>query len=293
MDPLTLVRFTRLIRQRDIQVVHAHNTTASLLGSLAARWTRVPSVVTVHGLIDVTCFRYATRLIAVSEAVRRHLLARGIPDARINVVRHGVELPPLLPPADAATVVAADLDRGARYVGVFGRLAPEKGQDVAIRAWPMVRIDAPNARLLIAGTGVTRQELVELAHTLGVADAVIFRGFVPDLSPLFAACSLALVPSRREALGLAALEAMAGGRAVVASDIGGLVEVVKPGVTGALVPPDDPAALARAVTTFLADNQMVLRFGAAGRAQVAKEFRFADEVEAIRGVFREVVNSQK
>jgi len=286
LDPITVVRLARLIGREQIDVLHTHLSTASLLGAVAARLAQKPSVAHVHGLNTATCFRYSSRVIAVSDAVRRHLVSQGIANEKITVVHNGVDLScyQLIDVNEAKAKMG--YDPNTPLFGVFGRLAPEKGQRVAIETMFLVRNEIPNARLVIAGQGPEQESLRTCAEALGVADQVQFAGFVQDVRQLMSACDIVIVPSLREGFGLVAVEAMALGRPVVASATGGLPEVVVQSETGILVAPNDPNAIAQALVDLMQDSALRTHLGAAGRRRVEEHFDLTKQCQAILSVLK-------
>jgi glycosyltransferase involved in cell wall biosynthesis len=159
---------------------------------------------------------------------------------------------------------------------VVGRLAERKGQDVAIKATALVRKAGFDAVLTLVGDGYPGYEdhvagLHRLAAEEGVGDATVFAGF-QDPAPFVAEADVVLVPSRVEPFGLVAVEALLQGRAVVASRVGGLAEIIEHGRTGMLVDPDDPAALAEAVIGLLSDPCAAEALGRAGQADARARF---------------------
>jgi glycosyltransferase involved in cell wall biosynthesis len=284
VDPVTTLRLVEIIRAERMELVHAHLSTAAFLGGIAARMAGVPCVATVHGFTSVLWYRPAHRLIAVSEAVKMHLLHQGIPEERVRVVHNGVALERFSPAPPAAAKRALGLDPDLPVAGIVGRLSAEKGQAVALAAWARVAEAHPGARLLLVGDGDAAETCLALAAELGIADLVTFTGFQADPTPYLAACDVVLMPSLREGLGLAALEAMALERPVVASRTGGIPEAVRDGETGLLVPPDDAAALADAILTLFADPARCTAYGQAGRARVAAHFNAETQFCLLRAV---------
>jgi glycosyltransferase involved in cell wall biosynthesis len=177
-------------------------------------------------------------VIAVSEAVRRGLVQSGVPGAKIQVIHTGIEIPPPAPD----TRSRFGLSETDFVVGHLGAFSKEKGQDVAVAAAMLLRESMPHARFLLAGDGLLLSDMRRRAP-----GNVTFPGFVGDHAAFFGALNVFVMPSRSEAWGMAALEAMAHGVPVIASDVGGLPEIVEPGNGGWLVPAGDPAALARAI----------------------------------------------
>jgi glycosyltransferase involved in cell wall biosynthesis len=276
-DPVTLFRHAAYIKAQGVDVVHAHLSTGAFLGSLAAHLAGRPCVATVHGFTSVGWYRGADRLIAVSSAIRDHLVRGGIPADKVVVITNGIDLARYTVQAVAEAKAALGVPAAPR-VGAVGRLSLEKGQDVLLRAWPAVLHAYPHARLVLVGDGKMAAPWRALADELGIAASVEWTGFLADPRVQMAACDAIAVPSRKEGLGLAAVEALALGRPVAASGVGGLCEVVTPD-TGLLVPPDDPAALAEAITRLLATPVT------GGRACADAHFSLARQVAELRALF--------
>jgi glycosyltransferase involved in cell wall biosynthesis len=191
---------------------------------------------------------------------------------------------------------------GTPLVGVVARLEPEKGHPTLLEAWAKVTRAVPAARLLVIGEGSRRDELEAQAQALGLlgeeceGDAcvgtrrarpgakVIFTGVRDDVPAVTAALDVAVLPSYREAQGLAILEAMALRRPVLATRVGGIPEVIEDGKTGLLVPPHDPDALADAIIRLLTDHPLADTLAKAGHDLVYDRFcveRMVESVEAI------------
>lgn len=286
VDPLSLLNLTKLIRRDKIDVVHTHLSTASLIGSLAARMTGRPSVAHVHGLNTATCFRHATAIVAVSDAVKSHLCGQGIDERRVQVVHNGIDLSRFKPTDMDNARTSLGLPVGIPLFGVLGRLSIEKGQRTALDAMALLTRNLPDAVLLLVGRGDDEAHLRERAESLGVAKNVVFAGFQPDVRQYLCACDAAIVPSTREGLGLAALEAMALQRPVIASAVGGLIEIVVDGQTGLTVPPDDPERLANAMAALAGDRSIREMMGSAGRARVERYFDFRKQSQMLLEVIR-------
>jgi glycosyltransferase involved in cell wall biosynthesis len=234
-------------------LVHTHLVHADVYSAVA---TRTPIVSTKHNpdpfragpwrLAERVLARRARRIVAISEAVRRFSVENvGLPAERVKVIHYGLDaLPepwgenPVLPIPDGAPLLLC-----------VARLAPQKGVDTAIRALPSI----PDATLLVLGEGPERTRLEELARELGVSDRVLMPGRVGDVAALYRRCNVVVHPARWEGFGLAMLEGMLAGRPIVAAHAGSAPELVADGMTGLLFPPDDAEALARDVTTVMAD----------------------------------------
>lgn len=294
IDPLTLARLAVRLRRDRVDVLHTHLSTASIVGGLAARLAGVPAVASVHGLNRRTCFNYSPRIIAISEAVRRHLTEQGLPDSRITVIHNGVDLERYRQAPDAG-VVRAELGFSADefVIGAVGRLWPEKGHIYLIEALALAARAGLSARLLIVGEGRRRQMLAQAAGRFGVADRVALVGFQRDVRPYQAAMDICCLPSLKEGLSLSALEAMALGKPVIASRAGGTPEVVVEGETGILVEPASAAALAEAILALARDRPRARRMGEAGRVRVQRHFDLERTVDRIEELYRQVAGSKE
>jgi glycosyltransferase involved in cell wall biosynthesis len=179
------------------------------------------------------------------------------------------------------------MEEGSQIVGVVARLEPEKGHPTLLEAWPQVLRAVPDAYLLIVGEGSRRETLEAQARDLKIAHRVVFTGRRDDVPAVTAALDVAVLPSYREAQGLSILEAMALSRPVVASNVGGIPEMITDGVTGLLVPPHDADALAAAITRLLRDHPYADTIGRAGHDMVHDRFCIELMVSAIQTIYDE------
>jgi glycosyltransferase involved in cell wall biosynthesis len=265
-------RLRRRLSSERFDIVHAHDGRAqnvSFLASAGLPLRRVASRQVAfpprHPLIH--CWKYTKTchgIIANSESVRRVLIASGIPAEKIEVIPPGIEWPAELPTAGLRAQARARWGFSSEdfVIGHAGAFTREKGQDVALEAALLLAPRLPHARMLLAGDGPERR-----AHTVGIA---ILPGFLDNLSEFYAALDLFIMPSRSEGWGLTALGAMANGLAVIATDVGGLPELVERGKTGWLVPPDSPAALAEAIEAAASDPARRCEYGRNARERAAQ-----------------------
>ena len=217
------------------------------------------------------------RLIAVSDAIVRKLVAEGRDTTAISRVYNGVDLE-RFDEASGGEAVRRELGipADAPVAAAIGRLEPEKGHPTLIEAWPIVHHHVPNAHLLIVGEGSERDRLEGLAHAHLRAElccaSVHFLGRREDVPQVLAATNVMVMPSYREAQGLAIIEALAANRPVVASNVGGIPEMIVDGENGLLVPSHDPSALAAATALLLTDHALATRLATAGHQLVHDRF---------------------
>jgi len=297
-------RLATFIRRLRPDVVNPHLFRSTLVAAPLARWCGARAVVeTYHGregwrrgpvrgrfFADRAIARLLDRVIAVSEAARTFLVAvKGYPADRVVVVPNGRDLS-VYCPGDGREVVRRELgiDPATPVVGVVGRLETQKGHTYLLAAWPEVRREFPDARLLVVGDGSLRGDLEARALAPALRGSVVFTGFRPDVPRVLGALDLLVLPSLYEGMPLTAIEASAMSLPVVATAVDGTPEVVRDGETGRLVPPADPPALARALRALLADPARARALGRAGRAHVLARFDLDAQVEATARVYRDV-----
>jgi glycosyltransferase involved in cell wall biosynthesis len=266
----------RALQSGAFDVVHSHAARAhgavsfARVGLASRPWHVVSRRVDFAVARDpVSAWKYrrgADAFLAISEGVRRVLLAGGVAPDRVRVVPSGIDLAKFdgLRERDA---VRAELGLDARTlaVGNVAALAPHKAQNDLLRAAAMVRAQRRDVRFFIVGEGALRASLEALARELGIAEHVVFTGFRADALDLLRAFDVFVMSSYLEGLGTSIMDAQALGVPVVATRTGGIPELVEDGATGLLAPPRDPASLAAAVLRFLADER--LRFACAARAR--------------------------
>ena len=295
-----VARLARLLREQRADVLHTHTLAgANVTSRVAARGARVPVVSHLHianffrpgtrfalRRLDNWTARLAAALVAVSEDTRRAYVEQGYP-VRIRVVHNGV---------DPANVNANGLREelaipaGAPLVVEVGRLCDVKGQRELIEA--VARLDGAHAVLVGADLeqrGGYERELRRRAEELGVGDRVVFAGTRDDAQRMLAAADVVALPSWTEGLPMVVLEAMALGRPIVATPVGGTPELVDDGETGLLVPPRDPAALADALRRLLADDALRRTLGENARRRVEERFTADATAREVLAIYDEVV----
>jgi glycosyltransferase involved in cell wall biosynthesis len=213
------------------------------------------------------------RVVALSGPVRQVLLKSGVPDTRIELIRGGIEFPTSAGGVDAGLQWRAEQGFTGQHfvVGHVAAFTAEKGQATALEALALLRVRLPSVVMVLVGEGPLRLASEMQARVGKTGGAARLPGYVQNLTGFYAGCDVFLMPSLSEALGVAALHAMAHGLPVIASRVGGLPEVVKEGETGWLVPPGDPEALAAAIVEAESDPVRLRRFGERARER-AREF---------------------
>ncbi len=280
-DPRILSDLVALARQREAKVLHVHGYAAADFGRLAAR--RVGAALVLHehfadpkmpayqGLADRLLAPLTDRAIAVSGSTRDFLVGkRHLPAQKVHLIWNGApldEFAPVAPEKAQALRGELGIPPDALVAGAVGRLNEQKGHRYLVQAAAQVLAQLPSARFLVVGDGDLLGELRQLAATLGIADRVVFAGHRADVPAVLGALDVFCISSTYEGTPLALFEAMAARKAIVSTAVDGCREVLEDRVTGLLVAPRDPAALARALIEVL--SKADLRESLAGSAQAA------------------------
>ena len=285
-DPLAFTRVLRVVRRTRPSILHTHLVHADAYGLPAGKLARVPELMsTKHGfntfrerrafaLADRTLARLVHVHIAISAGLARYLAeTEGFDAAEFEIVHYGIEAgdEPGPPPVEPRLICV-------------GRLVPIKGHETLLRAFAEARRVVPELELGLAGEGPLRSRLEELSRELALEPHVRFLGRVSPIAPEYERAALVVVPSFGEGFGMTALEAAERGRAVIASDIGGLPEIVEDRRTGLLVPPGDSARLAAAIIELATNGALAREMGRAARERALREFsldRCADRIDAL------------
>lgn len=311
-DLRALLALVQLLRREKPDLVHVHTSKAGFLGRLAARFGGLrPVVYSPHGSIlagyfsprttrlfvwlDAMAARFTDRIVCCTSKEIGEYLAAGIGRAgQYVVIPNGLdaEVYALLAAPPALTRAALGIPSEARPALCIGRLVAVKGQTFLLRAWPSVLKGEPRALLLLAGEGPDEQPLRAQAAALGLGGSVKFLGFREDIPSLLACAEALVLPSLNEGFGMVLVEAMAMGKPVVASAVGGVPELVLDGRTGLLVPPADPEALATAIRRLLEDPGAARQMGEAGRERARKAFSREAFLKGHRDLYGELLGQK-
>jgi len=290
---MTLRHLARVVREQRVDIIHTHLTRAAYYGLLLGLLTRKPVVSTVHVFTCDPAYRWLSRMgnliIAVSDAVRRWLIEYGVPASVIQTVYNATDFVSLNGAnADAPREVRSEfgLPLHSKIIGVFAKVTHSKGQDLLLEALPQVLRLHRDVYVLFVGSAESAfaRQTQQRATRLGVHRHVIFTGLRTDVARLMQAVDVVVMPSRSETFGLAALEAMALGKPVIATRVGGLPELVRDGETGILVDLT-AASLAHALDELLASNELRVRLGETARTLVCRYYTPEQMVQHIESVY--------
>jgi len=293
-----LSRFARLVRRERPQIVVGFLFWAYVTTAFVAAATRVPVVVTTRvslGLykekrwmlaLERLANRLTTVIIANSEAVRTDAVRQErLPPDSFTVIRYGVDVSRFRTGIDHAMRARLGIGHADAVVGVVANLLPYKGHRVFLDAWRTVVARHPRAVAIFVGDGPLRSELEATARASAAPGSVVFLGTRGDVADVLSAVDVVAHPSFEEGNASAILEAMAAGRPVVATAVGGNVESVIDGATGLLVPPSDPVSLAEAICRLLEHPAEAAAFGGAARERATTAYGMDDMVREYERVF--------
>ena len=293
---------TAFLRGNFADVVITHGYKSNLLGRPAARRAGIPIISVSRGWtgenLKVRCYealdrvhlRLMDRVVCVSSGQAQRVRWAGVRAENVHVIRNAAPLAAFTKrdPAIRDRVHELSGGRGPIIMGA-GRLSPEKGFHVLVEAARYLLEKHPRARIIILGEGPDRSMLERRATQLGLGNRLRFPGFRDDLDDLLPWADVVVLPSFTEGLPNIALEAAAAKVPIVATAVGGTPEVVIENVTGFLVPPGDPVALASQIGNLLRDSGLAQAFGAAGRRHVEEHFSFEGQAGAYQALFEELV----
>ncbi len=309
-DLAAMVRLYLFFRREKFDMVHTHTAKAGFIGRIAARLAGVPVVMhTPHGhnfygyfnslgnkfivMLERIAAFFADRIVVFTDLEKRDMLRYKIcSGSKIDVIRSGIDLSRFENVKAGAKKKHAEFNIGPHdlLVGMIGRLESVKGPDCFLDAAKIIAGELPQARFLIVGDGSLKEELMARSGRLGISDKVIFTGWREDIPEILSMLDVLVLPSLNEAVGRVLLEAGAAGKPIVATDVGGVPEVLKNGETGILVPPRDPGRMAEAVAGLLRDEKRRHRMGRAAKDWVRKRFDEDKMISQLRDIYEESVN---
>ena len=270
-------------KRQPIDLIHVHGA-HELIIPARLLFPKLPIVFTVHGyhgassevsyrLACLFANLWATRVIAVCQAESDILIKLGMNPAKLQLIYNGVATPTIDPTQVAALADRFQLDpHNQTIIGTVARLSEAKGLTYLLQAFTRVSKDRSNLRLVIAGVGDLEQQLKQQARDLGIADRVIFTGYVSNIAQLIELFDFFVLPSLQEACSLACAEAMAQQKAVIGTSIGGIVEQVADGETGFIIPPQDIDSLTKKLQYLLDRPELVDKFAHNGRRRYEEYF---------------------
>ena len=303
-DPATLPALLKVIDRKQIDILHMHGYGATTFGRLAAAMRRIPTIVHEHAnLTDTPWFQKAADYamvpftdigIAVSQSTAEFLIgARKVPAERVKVVYLGVPLEEFSRPRTPQEIADARREIGAApadfVAGTVTRLHDSKGNEFLVEAARRVVDERPNARFFVVGEGPLREPLEAQARALNLGERLVFHGFARDVARVTSAFDLSVFPSLWEGTPLTVFEALAMGKAIVATDADGLLDVLKHDRDARIVPKRNAKALADEIVRMIDRPDERARLGAGAR-ETGREYdiaAFVRKMERLYGFLHE------
>lgn len=303
-SPANVHAIGALIDKHEAHLVHLHGYSSANFGRLAAQRKGIPAVMHEHAILKVLPHQYLADwllrkktgvAVAVSNAVADFLRrGRCVPREKIQVIWNGIDLRAFRRPDRKK----AEAFRGRfaappqKLIGTITRLREEKGNRYFLQAAHEVLQNDPGVRFVLAGEGPERARLERLAAQLGIQDRVHFAGFVKDVPEALAAFDIVVIPSLREGFGLALAEALAAAKPVIATRVGGMVEMVEHEKHALMIPPADGRALAQAILQLLKQPALAQSLAEAA-CEHSESFSIAKNVAALEALYERLARNEK
>lgn len=299
-DPVTVAKLVQVLRRTRPDVVHSHSWGTLVEGYVAARIAGVPVI--VHGehgtceekrrnaVVQRFVWNRVNQVVSVSSELSAKMSAKlGFPTAWIRTIPNGLDTSLYALGRRAEARRALGIEPDAMVIGTVGRLVEVKAQHIALHALARLKASGLDARFVLVGGGPLRSALEELASTLGVSDRVMLCGERSDVPMVLEAFDIFVLTSHSEGLSNTIQEAMASALPVVATRVGGSIELIRDGEDGLLVPPSDPEALAASLSSLLLDLSLRLRIGTSARRSVLERFSLERMVGDYERLYSELV----
>jgi glycosyltransferase involved in cell wall biosynthesis len=296
---ISMYKLSHVLKRYRIEIIHSNSRTTQVLVSVLAKYKDFRHVTTCHGFFKRRITRrifgtWGRRVIAVSQPVKEHLMRDfGVREKDITLIYNGIE---------AARFKHQDQNFRSEMrrnlsladcpvVGIVGRLSDVKGHSYLIEAMQKVLQKIPQARLVIVGEGRMKKKLISLSRRKAIEKSILFIPSVKETRDILSIMDVFVMPSLKEGLGLALMEAMAAGLAVIGSDVGGIKDLVRHGVNGLLVKPADISGLASAISVLLEDVEKRRSLGQEARIFIERNFTQERMIAETENVYAECLKN--
>lgn len=299
-----LLTLCHIILKHKIDLIHSHLFGNNLYGFLAAVLTRRSTILTIHG---EDCFNskkrllfywlaspFVSKIVAVSKPLYRQLIEDlSIKKEKVVLIKNGIDTSLFCKMIDLNKKEKLGLPIKAPVIGAIGNIKPVKGYDTLLNAAVYISREVPEARFIIVGGAYQYEacfkDLKALTVEKGLQDKVYFLGKSDDVKDILHILDVYVLPSRSEGISIALLEAMASGRPIVATKVGGTPDIIEDGNTGLLIPPEDPSSLASAIIQLLKNKSLSKSLGQQAKLVAEKEFNVNSMVEKYSALYNEVL----
>jgi glycosyltransferase involved in cell wall biosynthesis len=307
--PLAGIKLHRLLRKYKIDILHTHLYHAGVLGQFVARLqnnaigiqTRHYSdVLYLYGnhvsrFLDRCASKMARHIIAISAGVKQVLVnSDNVKTDKITVINNGIDTSEFDPSINGRSDIEKEygIEKRAILVGAIGTLHPRKGHRYLIEAAEIICRKRDDVRFIIVGEGHLKPQLTEMRDALGLQDKIIFAGYKSDIVKFLSAVDIFVQPSVEEGFGLTIIEAMAMGKPVIATNVGGIPEIIENKKSGLLIPSKDAGALAEAIFLLLANKDNIEVFGTEAQNVVRTKFTIQQMVKAYENLYGRICKSR-
>jgi glycosyltransferase involved in cell wall biosynthesis len=239
--------------------------------------------------LDNLFTKRANRIAAISNNVKRDMADLGIPDAKIKVIYNGTDIRKFDARAQEKSTFTVSKEAHPFLIGTVGSLTERKGHRYLLEAMPAILKKNSNVHLVVIGEGPEKEMLEKLRAELRLESAITMLGFQENVAPILKQMDVYVHPSVHEPFGIAVLEAMAASKCVVATAVGGVPEIVSPGVTGYLVRAESSGELSSAISAALEERENTLRMGENGRIRVSEMFDIDVTVKGYESLYQEII----
>jgi len=290
-----IFEISKIVKKLKIDVMHSQTRITQVIGCFASRLSGAPMITTCHGFFHKNIGRailpsWGEKVIAISDAVKENLINYfRVDEARVSMIYNGIEIKKFLKDfSEDEKYRLKDefgIKRDCSVIGMIARFTPDKGHDVLLRAFREILKQKPNVQLVFVGDGDKRQDIIALAERLDLSNNVVFvKQQLSTVNVLAIMDVFMFTPKRREGLGLVLLEALASGKPIVATSVGGISSVIENNINGFLVEPSNPELLVEPVLRLLKDKELYSKMAQRGREIAVKKFSIngmADRTEEL------------
>jgi len=289
----SIIKLSRILKDRKILLVHANGSRCAIYGAIACKIVKVPIIWHVRilesdGLIDRFLAKFSSIIIVNSNAVKERF--KWLKDkSRLEVIYNGIDLKKFSNSFKGEKIRKEfGFDIEMPIVTTIGRLDWYKAHQYFLQAAEKVKKIIPNVRFLIVGDGERRDYLENLVKELGISENIVFAGNRKDIPEILNAIDIFVISSVSEGFGRVVVEAMACEKPVVATRVGGIVEIVEDGITGKLVPPKNSEALAEAIIELLNNKEESKNMGIAGRKRAERMFDIDENIKRTENLYKKI-----
>jgi glycosyltransferase involved in cell wall biosynthesis len=297
-----------ILRKERYDLVHTNGYFADIVGIPVSRLLGIPHIATCHGFIsndrnlriyntfDIMALRFARKIIAVSEEIKRGLIRSGVRKSRVLLIQNAVELTmnnEIFFQNRERTRKAYGINKKEIVLGYIGRLSEEKGLKYLIQAGSKLTHTGLPLKIMIIGSGPQKPEMESLVQQMSLQNKVVFSGFQKYVEKILPAMDIFVLPSLTEGTPMALLEAMACGVPVVASAVGEIPNIIDSGKNGILIPPANPEKIAEAVLTICRNNDFRTKLSETAKETIRSKFNINEWMRKIESVYLEIISSQE